>query len=572
MNPDISARGLSNGSVTVGKTWLVLSKTSRIRIYLLILLLASTIGYGMSESVGYGDAPYYALQIEQGILIEPGHLLWRPLGAALYAVIHQIGYTGDALWVLQGISLVASVASVAAMFYFLLQWCAPATAFFGAALFAFSNGFWYYGISGCSYSLSVFFTIMAVIFAAPAKDTIRPSPKRTLLSGLMGGMAALAWLPQGLNMPALLAANILLQVPLREFRIKRAVMVGMLFLAAYAGTVWLPLVGAYLALPLLGAYHYYGDGLENVNFVGWLISASHNIHNDLGLAQGFRVINGWAQSIVNLNDLGSQVRLWLIEGKGSLGSSVAAGLLKLSFFYFVVMAALWLILKNSRRGLLGDRKTAILVVGFGSLLANFAFSLGWEATALERYLPSTPFLILALCIAWDTSKLSQRPAYGILAALIIPLVITVNWLGTFAPVQGADSYRHQWLTAVHRHMTQSDLLIILGSKHLADPHNRAMPRILHISLQTTLTSDPATWKGLTQDWIRQTLQGGGRVLIGESVLGLDPMPRGGWSFKEHPVPSPKDLDDFFGPLKGQFVFSAGGERVWLMKSDGAEKP
>lgn len=539
------------------------------KIHLPILLLATAMAYGISESVGYGDSPYYADEILQGVLLEPGHLLWRPLGAVLNWMLQHMGYTGDLLWVLQGVSLVASVASVAAMFFFLLHWCSHRTALWGAALFGFSNGFWVYGISGCSYSLSVLFVILAFIFATPAKGMTTQTSRRVLFSGFCGGLAALSWLIQGLNLPFLLISNILFLGRLRDIGLKQTVTVGALFLTVYLGTLGLPLVGAYMGMSLLGTPLYVGTGLEGIGFLSWITSASHGIRTTFGLAQILRLVLGWAQSMVSLGDFGAQVRLWLLDGKGVMTLSLAIGFLKLSLFYLSVMGAIWLIWKRKSTVLLEEHKT-ILVIGVGALLANFMFSLNWKATDLERYLPSAPFLVLGFSIAFDNLRIDQgqRKPHGKLAWLItIGIIICLNWTGTVAPALSTDSYKQQWLTAIRQHMNHDDLLIILGAKKYAvgDPHNAKMPRMLNLSMQIILRSDPTEWKDLTLDWIRETRDHGGRVLLGDSILGLDSSPRDGWSFREYPVPSPKDLDDFFGPMKGDIFFSVAGERVWLAK-------
>lgn len=530
------------------------------KIHLPILLMAAFLAYWISESVRYGDAPYYAQEITRGTLIEPGHLLWRPLGAFLYSILQLLGYTGDALWVIQGLSLVASVAAVAAMFFFLSKWCSRGLALWGAGLFAFSNGFWFYAISGCAYSLSVFFIVMALNFATPSKDSPTHSLRRALLSGTFGGLAALSWLVQGLNLPSLLLSNIFFHGSMSKPLLKHLVKATTIFLTGYFITLGLPMLGAYFGVRLLDPKLYSVASPESIGFLSWVMSASHGIPTTFGL---LRPILGWSQSVLTVGDLGTHVRLWLLVDTGSMEFPIAPGSLSLVIFYLSVLGALWLIWR--RRATLLINQRMILAVGACSLLANFIFGLCWQATDLERYLPSIPFLVLGFCFAIDRS-LYQSKAIRTLAGLTtIGTVLSVNWFGTFYPALATNSYKQQWLAAIGRHMHPKDLLIVLGSKknELVDPHNTGMPRIGNISM--LISMGRTAWKPIVLKWIRETIERGGRVMVGDSVLGLDPRPRDGWSFKEYTKPSPKDLDEFFGLMKADLVFSTAGERVWLTK-------
>jgi hypothetical protein len=531
---------------------------------LLILLAAAFWAYWLSESVRYGDAPYYAEQLAASVIIEPGHLIWRPLGALLYLTVSRIGYTVDALWVIQGVCLVASLACVLAVYVFLSKWCSYGAALWGTGLFSISNGFWYYAFSGSSYSLSLFFIIIAFIFAISAQ-ACRPHAVRSgFLSGVFGGLAAASWLVQGLNLPSLVLANVLFlggtPRPLPINVVKTIVT----FLAGYALTLGLPLIGTYVGVHVLPPkLYYYAPDPESSGLLHWVMSGSHGIRSTLGAAQGMRLVLGWAQSVLSAGDIGTHVRLWLLEDRNSMTFLLHPGIGSLVTFYAAVLAALLLLWR--RKAALSADQRKIFAVGACSILANITFASCWQASDLERYLPSVLFLILGLCIAIDDRFCLRRTSVMVVGLLTIGTIAGINWFGTFYPSLAIDSYKQQWLAQIRLHMNGNDLLIVFGNKkyELVDPHNVKMPRILNIS--TLISMGKTEWRLLAQLRIAEACRQDGRVMIGDSVLGLDPRPRDGWSFKEYPTPSPKDLDSFFGPMKGELVFSASGERVWQLK-------
>src|SRR5215469_14884428 len=79
---------------------------------LLLVVVTSCIVYVLSEGARFGDSTTYANQIRSGHLIEPGHLLWRPLGYVIGHALGTLDTYSSALWTLQGLCLAASVIGV----------------------------------------------------------------------------------------------------------------------------------------------------------------------------------------------------------------------------------------------------------------------------------------------------------------------------------------------------------------------------------------------------------------------------------------------------------------------------
>src|SRR5262245_39895997 len=84
-------------------------------VLLCVLLALSTCLFIASESAWYGEATTYAADILAGRLIEPGHLLWRPLGYLLHLATGGSSYSA-VLWKLQFLCFFASALAVMAMY------------------------------------------------------------------------------------------------------------------------------------------------------------------------------------------------------------------------------------------------------------------------------------------------------------------------------------------------------------------------------------------------------------------------------------------------------------------------
>ena len=272
-----------------------------------VLSLGSAVLFLFSNSVQYGDAATYAKQITAGALLEPGHLLWRPLGYVA-ATLAGVGHSDSGvLWVLQGCSLLFSALAVGALYLLLRRaaHCTPLAAGVAAGLLAVSNGFWTYSFSGCSYSLSVLLMIAAM---GCATCTERPvAAGRALLAGALAGAAVSAWATQVLSLPALLVLLVLTppwQQSQWRLHLRNA------FALAGGGTLT-------FLLPLLAAFGWHlaqqPPPDAAAGFGAWTASAGHGIAPHFSLAQVLRVAIGWPQSLLSTLNLGQGLRLWSLH-------------------------------------------------------------------------------------------------------------------------------------------------------------------------------------------------------------------------------------------------------------------
>jgi hypothetical protein len=457
------------------------------------------------------------------------------------------------LWVLQWCSLLFSALAVAALWLFLRRCagCGRIAAGGAAALMAVSNGFWTYSFSGSSYSLSVLMVIAAMGCASRPERPV--SAVRALLAGAFAGAAASSWATQVVSLPAVLLLLVLTPPWKRSLwglHIRNA--------CAMAGGWTLTFL-----LPLLAAstWHahqtHHAQPATTAGFGGWVATSSHGISPHLSLAQLLRVAIGWPQSILSMFDLGQGLRLWML---GERSFPWSAWMLTPLIVYALAAFCAYRLLKNFRGR--SHFEQGLIIASTVAMAANLLFAALWQGTDLERYFPSLPFQLLLFALALQQPADARRAAAVLTIAL--GFIAWINWQAAYLRVFSSHSYRQVWLSQLHGVATGRDLLIVLGQNKsvIVAPHDAQMPNIDY--LDTVIQERGAGWKAAELRKIETTMQHGGRVFLGDSLFGSDSAPRDGWSFKEHPSPSPQEIQSVFLPFKSNIVaFTAGGEQVWL---------
>jgi len=524
-------------------------------ILLGVLVLLSAWLFVASESAWYDDATTYAGDILAGRLIEPGHLLWRPLGHLIDLVTGLPSYSA-VLWQLQFVCLFASIGAVVAMYLLAAPLYGRLGALTAATLMAVSNGFWSYAFSGGSYGLSVLCAILALHCAISPRGTA-PTGAAALAAGALGGLSAGTWAIQILAAPALWLA--LLLVPARGQTSSRQHLLNTAaLLAGYLLTLVLPLLVAYL-IQSHGYVAAAGTSGKTLAFASWLASTNHGIPARYGAAQVLRVFIGWPQSIISTSDLGSQLRLWRLH-EAAFPASAWLGVFVV--FYAALAGAILLLARHYAQ--LDSRDRGVILACAAALGINLLFAASWQGTDPERYFPSWPYqlLLVALLVKLLVRiHAPRRVAAAVGAALLI--IAVLNWYGTFASVLAYDSYRQVWLRELRRATSARDLVILFGQRTqlIVSPHDQSLPKIDNVSLE--IEQRGAGWRAAELHNIAETKRHGGRVFLADTLFGTDSAPRNGWSFREYPRPTPSELQQVFLPFKSDRVgFVAGTEKVW----------
>jgi hypothetical protein len=536
---------------------------SRREVGLLLVLVASGIAYVLSEGARFGDAPVYVRLIMRGDLIDPGHLLWRPLG---YVVGHALGTLdtfSSALWTLQGLCLAASLAGLVAIYFLCRQVAPQGIALFVTGFGALSNGYWAYAFSGCGYTCGVLFQAISLNFAIKEREANR-GLRNAFAAGSLAGLAAATWATNVVVAPATLVALITTTDGWR-MRVRHALNKACVFALGYVMTFALPVALVYLSNAGKLSLDPTASGFS---FAQWLSSTRHGVPTHFGMAQLLRAALGWAQSVISLADLGYRLRLWHF-GEGPLPRTPWS-LALLGFYAGVLLLAAILLRGRSR---LDTRSRWLIYAAVLAIGLNLAFGLAWQGTDLERYMPSLPFQMILLAVALNVVwQRADRAQFISLTFMTLLVLVVVNWQGTFKPAFDPNSFRNVWIRAISQHASRGDLIVFLGQQKtlVFSPRDENFPRVNEISVE--ILQGPG-WRSYQTNAIRLTQSRGGRVFLGDSLFWLDSAPRDGWSFKENPAPTPREIHDTFLPFKSDTVaFTVGRERVWEARTDAGPAP
>jgi hypothetical protein len=384
----------------------------------LFYLLAAffTGAYFMGDTVDYSQAIVAHAAGRDYFFWEFGHLLWRPLGFALFQITTPItrAFAGpdsqtSATLVLISLSWISGLVSVLSLYGILNRICRHRWAILTAIVaFIFAQAFLNYFHTGAPYvpGLSLVLLGMYVLVVQANKDK-QPLWASVLAGASLAG-AGLLWFPYVLAVPAVLTA------PLFLFGFSKQ----RLRLALQAAIVGAVLGGAvYLAVMMHIGIHNV-DGLR-----AWMEKTSRSTgSSNKGIA---KTIFGFARSFINMGNDGMLFKRYLLHdpfNPVSLVDLLRLSLWKLTAFYlFLFFLLLSLITATNGRRVLG-----LLIVNG---LPVLAFAVYWQGGDPERYLPLYPLMFISLAWSLDGAgvrRIFKYPLVLFVAAMVITNVAMVS--------------------------------------------------------------------------------------------------------------------------------------------------
>ncbi|OLD64302.1 MAG: hypothetical protein AUI47_06725 [Acidobacteria bacterium 13_1_40CM_2_68_5] len=507
--------------------------------------------YFMGDTVGYAKA------ILESRLGEFGHLLWYPLGWAVYRLLMLDGgfmVGADAqtnvVTILVAINWLAGLLGV-----FMLhcvtrkisqrEWVANVVAITLIGSHAFLN----FAQTGSAYVPGLSLLLVGIYLLVTGGERPERSSARAWGAGTILACAVGVWFPDVLSIPAALAFPLLAFGP--DKRRWRFVLNG-----AVAFVLTSVLIYGSAAV-LQGIYT--AAGLKN-----WIVSAAHGVTSIGGIP---RMALGFARSFIYMGNDGMTFKRFVLHDPLNVVSlSDVIGLwLSLSKFllFYLLLGFMAAELLRSERG---RRILGLLLLNGIPVLA---FALSWQGGTPERYLPLYPvfFVSLAYCLSGDRSS----PWFKIVVAAFV----TIATLGNVSAM-AASVLTHRQDEVVARIRDLQPLLkpqSLVATVNQQDevwafywtspfhPINRAG------SLSVYHVVEPGTTQVLEwrQSFASQTFSvwaAGGDMWISKRVL--SPRPRSEWYWVEGDDPRVfwADIYGFFSRL--EMGRSVGGDDGFIL--------
>ena len=376
-------------------------------LYVLVLLF--------TDAFFMGDTVWYALQIQRMMLWESGHLLWRPLGYALWQLLNPLtrqSVGDDALnnivFTLTLINWITGVVAVGSLYGLLRRLSDNIWQICGVTIgFLCAQGFLNYTQSGSSYSTGLAFLVLGLYGLARGAESYHV--KWALAGGLALAIAVGMWLPLIFAVPGALFFPLLLFRRERD-HVKLVLLSGITFvvviIALYAITLGM---AGITSLPALKE---------------WFQEASHNKTTG-GLP---RAVFGFARSFISMGDQGVIFKRYVLKdiyNPISWSDLLNEGLLKFALFYlFLLAVVIPLVRARSQWKTLGF----VLI----SSIPVLAFAIYWQGGDMERYLALYPALFIGVICALRVLPTRSVFSYIIWGFLVVATVTNLSALSKIA--------------------------------------------------------------------------------------------------------------------------------------------
>lgn len=494
-------------------------------VWVMLLSLALTLFAALTVTPQHtGDSADYARDIANAtsptapLMLEPGHLVWRPLGilvrdAAGRPPSADPSSSGLAQLALTQVSLVSTFLAGAAIGWLVLAvFQSLSASLFAVGLCLMSASVLNFGQAGAPY-IPALAALSLGLWLGIARGWYHPAISGVLV-GLLLSIAVFLWLPFVLVIPAALLAVLLLAPGAPPVRRRRALIA--LLSCAVVG------LGAYGYAALANDIH------TAEGFAAWIHKASHGISRP-GIS---RVVLGVPRSFIHMGVDGREVKRYLLGdalNPVSIGHLATLGLWpRMLLFYATFAALMWL----ASRKPLGRLALLLLLV---AVVPVVAFAAAWSGGEEERYLPLYPFAIMVACAGITGVRRQHQRAVRIAVGSLALLWLSNLWwfnpwvtraraaaiasrLGCVGPLLDER--------AVIILPEQSDPLVTYSRDAIAMPPRSVGTGVVFLLPPSALPGLP--WDGILAATVARTAARGGRVWIPSYALDSVPPRTVGW--------------------------------------------
>jgi 4-amino-4-deoxy-L-arabinose transferase-like glycosyltransferase len=481
---------------------------------------------------------------------EFGHLLWRPLGCALYLLCGSLArrlYANDArdaaLFVLVAANWAAGLASVLLLRRVLgyvarREWIVVAA----SVGFVCAYGFLNFTQSGSSYVPALALYLAGLLAMLRGGERVEHAWRTTLAAGALLAGAVCLWFLYVWVVPVALAAPLVLfgdDVRRRRLLINGALASGGLTILVYACVV---VFGLHVA--------------DVATLKAWVASSGHELENNRGLLQvGFGLSRSFL-SVGHDNVLFKRFLLHDTYNPVSFFDLFRLSLWKLALFYLAWAATLVLLVgggSHSRRVLW------LLLLGASPILL---FAALWQGTTPERYLPLYPVAFAALACALDAGR-----GRAVLKTMLVGFIIALVCVNVGALLNFALGRRQAEMTARTQELLpllKRESVVVEVKEELKDlqwefpfhPLNRVLTVYSAISIGDAAS---ARWREQFAAKALETWDAGGDVWLSRRVLEASPRAASYWVEGSDPGIAWAQISAFFNSFeRGREVGGADG--------------
>lgn len=511
--------------------------STRARHFYLTPIVVSllSIWFFLTNPYFYSDAAWYAgiVRDRELILIESGHMGWRPLVSFILSTANSIGISFDPLQLFCAVSAFGTALLVLTTFALARRLVAdPLVAWLAVAIVAFSNVCVSYGGSGSAYTPAIALSNVAILCLlgrqSPSSAKNDWSSRGGLLAVLGFVGAYLCWSLAILTLPLLwiLAAQQAEGSLLRRTARASALVVSM---------VLATIIVAY------GVYSF-DPGRGDLSWWSWLRSSSHGIQMNVALINLFRATIGFVNGFVHTGDLGRSMK-GIILGDSTLQefeSHAAQSVFALLFvgLSLIAVMGLW-----KRRA---DQLVKRLVLFTGAVLAPVAlFAILWQGSDVERFCLAMPLVSISLAtglLAWGVFRVP-------LAILTVGLLFVANVVWFAGPILATEGGISMVLGAKANEELGDHGVVIITGQELDGPivgNSFYYHRIVVINLASVARINGENgWSSYLATQIALAEEKGGKVAVLSDLVGIPTLGGIGLSQREVSHPSVEATSSYF---------------------------
>jgi hypothetical protein len=444
-----------------------------------------------------------------------GHILWRPLGAALSPIASHFAHSDAA-----DVQLWSITAALVAMSWVSTLICAICIAALGLRVtrsplastliaigFLYTNTIINLSRAGTSYIPGIACLTLAAYVASGKRS-------KGWLPGLFAGIAVLLWVPYVLTIPAVLFSRTLSPAAWRPPVSRRFANFAVRF-CIFAGLV----IGLGYSVAI------FARGISNwTDLMHWIHEASHDESRQ---GRIIRLFFGLPRSLIAMNNEGIIFKRFLFHdpyAKVTWLDILRVSLAKVVIFY---LAAAFLI----RRLLVSVTGRRVFFIFVVALIPNLLLAIAFESGSIERYLAIFPFLFLSAAVVMSEWPSSSFTAVGI--ALLICALSIDNAASLSANSIESSLRQENTRIVVLSQCKSSDIVFLLTAQdglfamryRPFDTSDKKLPYLVTVE---PLGGDIAAWRSKFAASALGTWHKGGSVWVTSRVLAKTPKPRWNW--------------------------------------------